>query len=148
MNWINTYGLGIVILILLPNIIYAFKIKTFENKCKNRLMNLLEQVGRYGSMFFMTFNIGLYEFGFRSDEAFVIWLIITILLLFLYWLFWYLFFRSPQETLPILLAIIPVVIFIISGIFLRHWLLIISGILFGIGHIYVTNSNNHAYHNN
>ncbi|MDF2905438.1 MAG: hypothetical protein K0R34_759 [Herbinix sp.] len=148
MNWINIFGLSVVILMLLPNLIYAIKTKTFENKCKNKAMNLLEQIGRYGSMFFMVFNIGLYEFGFRSNAEFVIWLIVTILLLLLYWLFWFIFFRSPHNTLPMLLAILPSAIFIITGLFLQHWLLLISGILFSIGHIYVTYQNNQANHNN
>ncbi len=147
MNWINIFGLCTVVLMLLPNFIYAIKIKSFENKCKNKTMNILEQLGRYGSMFFMVFNIGLYEFGFRSNVAFVIWLFLTILLLILYWLFWFIFFKSPRTTLPIMLAILPSAIFIISGVILRHWLLIISGILFSIGHIYVTYQNNHAAHN-
>lgn len=147
MNWINIFGLGIVLLMLLPNVMYAIKMKSFENKCKNRTMNIIEQIGRYGSMFFMVFNIGLYEIGFRSDEAFVIWLIVTVLLLVLYWLYWYLFFQSPQASLPIILAILPSAIFITSGFFLLHWLLMISGTLFTIGHIYVTYSNNRAYLN-
>ncbi|MDF2908255.1 MAG: hypothetical protein K0R34_3576 [Herbinix sp.] len=147
MNWINIPALIIVVLMLLPNVIYAIKLKSFENKCKNKAMNILEQVGRYSSMFFMVFNIGLYEVGFRSNIAFVIWLFLTILFLLLYWLFWFIFFKSPRTALPIILAILPSAIFITSGFILRHWLLIISGILFSIGHIYVTYQNNHADQN-
>jgi hypothetical protein len=147
MNWINIFGLIIVILMLLPNIIYAIKLKTFENKCKNKTMNRMEQIGRYGSMFFMIFNIGLYEFGFQSNVKFVIWLFVIVLLLLLYWLFWYIFFSSPRNTLPMILAILPSAVFITSGLFLRHWLLIISGILFSIGHIYVTYQNNQVAQN-
>jgi hypothetical protein len=147
MNWINIFGLSIVILMLLPNIIYAIKLKTFENKCKNKMMNRMEQIGRYASMFFMVFKIGLYEFGFRSNVEFVIWLFVTTLLLLLYWLFWYIFFGSPRNTLPMILAILPSAVFITYGLFLRHWLLIISGILFSIGHIYVTYQNNQVAQN-
>ena len=146
MNWINLFGLGIVILMLLPNVLYAIRIKTFENKCRNKVMNMFEQVGRYGSLFFMVFNIGFYEYGFRSNEAYVIWLFVMIILLSIYWFFWYLFFKKPHTNLPIILAILPSAIFIFSGCLLCHWLLIISGILFSIGHIYVTYSNNHANH--
>ena len=142
MNWINIFGLSIVVLMLLPNVIYAINIKSFENKCKNKTMNMFEQIGRYGSMFFMVFNIGIYEVGFQSNIAFVIWLSLTILFLLLYWLFWFIFFKSTRATLPIILAILPSAIFITSGFILRHWLLIISGILFSIGHIYVTYQNN------
>ncbi len=148
MNHISIFRLCIVILMLLPNIMYAVKIKSFQNKYSNKVMNTLEQVGRYGSMFFMVFNIGLYEFGFRSLKAFKIWVFLTALLLLMYWINWYRFFRSPRTALPILLAILPGAIFIISGLFLIHWLLILCGILFGISHIYVTYENNRAIHNN
>jgi len=37
-----------------------------------------------------------------------------------------------------LLAVIPVCMFILSGVTLGHVLLIISGVIFGIGHISVT----------
>ncbi len=146
MNWINIFGICVIVVMLIPNIIFARRVKSFENKCNNKVMNILEQIGRYGSMFFMVFNIGLYEFGFRSNEEFAIWLIATILLLLLYWSFWFVFFKSSRTRLPMILAILPSAIFISSGLFLRHWLLFISGTLFSIGHIYVTYQNNHADH--
>ena len=68
-SWLNIWGLIIVALLLIPNIIYAVKQKNRENKCTNKCMNILEQIGRYGSMFLMVFNIGLAEFGFSSAEA-------------------------------------------------------------------------------
>ena len=48
---INIFGLIIVLLILVPNIIYAIRVKDQENKCQNKIMNILEQIGRYGCMF-------------------------------------------------------------------------------------------------
>ena len=43
-GWINVFGGIIVILMLLPNIVYALKNKDERNLCENRTMNLLEQV--------------------------------------------------------------------------------------------------------
>lgn len=63
-SWLNIFGLILVVLLLVPNIIYAVKEKNQENKCTNKLMNLVEQIGRYASMFLMVFNIGLAEVGF------------------------------------------------------------------------------------
>ncbi len=144
MNWINSFGLVIVILLLLPNVIFAMKNKVTENKCRNKFMNSIEQIGRYGCLFFMVVPIGLFEFAFPSKYEFILWLLTNSLLLLLYWLFWYRYFRYPKVTLPIILAIIPSAIFIIDGLLLRHWLLMISGILFSIGHIYVTYNNNRS----
>ncbi|MDF2486820.1 MAG: hypothetical protein K0R46_2988 [Herbinix sp.] len=142
MNWINIFGLIIVVLMLLPNILYAYLKKPAENQCKNKAMNALEQIGRYGSMFLMVFNIGIFEFGFYSNKAFAVWLICTVALLLFYWLYWFLYFSDPKITSAMLLAIIPSLIFVSSGFFLRHWLLVIFGAIFSVGHIYVTYQNN------
>ncbi len=141
MDWINLYGLIIVILLLLPNIIYALKNKDAENKCKNKIMNLIEQLGRYGSMFLMVFNIGIYEYGLRSDGDSAIWLIGSALLLSIYWMFWLVYFRAPGFFCAMMLAIHPSILIVINGFLLRQWLLVISGCVFSIGHIYVTYQN-------
>ena len=46
-GWINVFGAIIVILMLIPNIVYAIKNKNEKNLCTNRLLNVIEQVGRY-----------------------------------------------------------------------------------------------------
>lgn len=63
-GWINAAGGVIVCLLLAPNILYALRTPGGENRCGNRLMNLLEQIGRYASMALMVFPIGVREFGF------------------------------------------------------------------------------------
>lgn len=146
MGWINFYNLTIVVLMLIPNIIYAFKNKDEKNNCTNRLMNIIEQIGRYGCMFLMVFNIGIYEFGFNSKEAFLIWLFVIPFLLLLYWVFWVFYFKSHCKEAALALAIIPSIIFIFTGILLRHWLLVIFGFVFSVSHIYVTYQNNKEKH--
>lgn len=141
MNWINIFGLIIVALMLLPNMIYFYINNESENKCKNMVMNILEQIGRYGSMFLMVINIGIYEFGFHSDEAFAAWLLVSVTLISLYWMFWFLYFKTPRAFFSIMLAVIPSIIFVSSGFFLRHWLLVLFGLIFSVSHIYVTYKN-------
>ena len=47
MDWFNYYGLGIMALIMVPNIIYAVKHKDgAENKYANKAVEILEQTGR------------------------------------------------------------------------------------------------------
>jgi hypothetical protein len=140
-DWINIFGLIIVVLLLLPNMIYYSKNKSVDNKCKNKAMNFFEQVGRYGSMFLMVFNIGILEFGFRSKTVFNMWLICIILLISIYWGVWFLYFKKIRILYSMILAIIPSVIFVSQGIILRHWLLLIFGIIFSVSHIYVTYQN-------
>lgn len=140
-SWLNVFGLIFVILLLIPNIIYAVKYRDVENLCKNKAMNVLEQIGRYGSMFLMVFNIGITEFGFTSTNAFLIYFLGSILLMLTYWIMWIIFFVNPSMWNRMALAIIPTLLFLLSGCTLGHILLIITAIIFGIGHIYVTYTN-------
>ena len=138
MNWLNMFGLILVVLLLIPNIIYAIKVRNQQNKCTNKIMNVLEQVGRYGCMFLMVFNIGIAEFGFNSVGAFLIYLIGNALLMIAYWIIWMLYFYKQTYWEQMALAAIPTCLFLLSGITMQHYLLIIFGVIFGIGHIYVT----------
>ena len=105
-------------------------------------MIILEQIGRYASMFLMIFNIGIAEFGFNSVGAFLMYSIGSILLLLAYWTMWLLYSVNKAYWKSMCLAVIPTLIFLLSGITLRHILLIISAVLFGVGHIYITSLSN------
>lgn len=70
-DWLNLFGLGFVVLLLIPNIVYAILHKNLQNKCENKVMNVMEQIGRYGCMFLMVFNVGITEFGFDFVRAFL-----------------------------------------------------------------------------
>ena len=74
-RWLNILGLIIIVLIMIPNIIYAVKYKNQQNKCDNQFMNILEQIGRYGCIVLMILNIGINEPGFRNIEMFLTYLI-------------------------------------------------------------------------
>lgn len=149
-SWINVWGIFIVVLILIPNIIYALikskkdneiHKKQLNNKTDDLLsktMRILEQIGRYGCMFLMIFNIGIAEFGFTSVNAFLIYFIGNIVLILAYWIVWMMYFHKESINKAMALAIIPICVFMINGITMRHYLLIICGIIFGISHIYVT----------
>ena len=141
MKWLNIFGLIFVVLILIPNIVYAVKNKDHQNLCTNRFMNVVEQIGRYACMFFMVFNLGLAEFGFGSVGAFLFYIFGNIGLILAYWIIWILYFKKMVFWKQMALAIIPVCIFLLNGITLRHYLLIVSAVIFAVGHIYVTRKN-------
>ena len=84
MNWISWFGLGIVLLLLIPNAVYAAANKNTQPPRTSRILGLAEQAGRYGCMFLMIFHAGLTEFGFASAEGFIAWLAGTGALLVLY----------------------------------------------------------------
>lgn len=140
-GWLNIFGLLIVIGIMIPNIIYAIKFKDEKNNCKSRVMNIVEQIGRYASMFLMIFNIGIAEFGIPSIRFFMIYLVGNIVLVAAYWVVWILYFMKRDLKKSMALAIIPTLIFLLNGITMRHYFLLLSAVIFGIGHLYVTYQN-------
>lgn len=140
-SWINTFGLVMVVLLLIPNIIYGFKFRNVKNQCRNSAMNMLEQIGRYGCMFLMIFNTGILEYSFSSIGMLLLYIVGSIVLMAVYWVIWMLFFYKQDSWKRLALAVIPAVLFLLSGIALRHILLIILAVIFGTGHIYVTKSN-------
>ena len=125
----------------MPNIIYAIKVKNQKNLCTNKFMNILEQIGRYACMFLMVFNIGIAEFGFGSVVAFLIYGIGNVLLMLSYWIVWTMYFHKPSFGKQITLAILPTCLFLLNGVTMRHYLLILFGFVFGVGHVDVTYKN-------
>lgn len=140
-SWLNLLGLLYIVLLMIPNIIYAILEKDQKNLCTNRFMNVLEQIGRYGCMFFMIFNIGILEFDYGSIIMFLIYFIGNLALMMAYWIIWAHYFKKKTYTRQIALAVIPSAMFLLSGITMRHYLLVLFGIIFAMGHLYVTNKN-------
>lgn len=139
-GWINVFGIIIVSVMLIPNILYCIKIKNFQNRYENAAVNMAEQIGRYLSMALMIFPIGIS--GFSNVGCMLVYLIANTVLLLLYLIIWLFYFKSKSLHKALLLAIIPMVIFLISGITLTHWGLILVSVIFGISHIIVTYKNN------
>lgn len=137
-GWINLFNLIIIGIMLIPNVMYAVRNKNAMNKCTNRLMNLLEQVGRYGCIVFMLLPIGMESFGFGSILAFLIYLFSVPLFLCIYLMLWRSEFSEPTTGAEMALSIIPVLIFLLCGITMSHYLLIAAAIILTISHPYVT----------
>ena len=69
------------------------------------------------------------------------------LLMIAYWVIWMLYFYKQTYWEQMSLAIIPTCLFLLSGITMKYYLLVIFGVVFGIGHIYVTSRNRVRVHN-
>lgn len=137
-GWINVFGAIIVIIILIPNIIYGLKNRGIRNLCTNKVMNILERIGRYGCMLLMIFNVGLSEFAYPGVAAFLAYFLGNALLLVLYIVFWVLYAKKKTMFRAIALSAIPTAIFLLSGISLLYILLIVFAVIFGAAHNYVT----------
>lgn len=141
-GWLNLTGLLIIVLMMIPNIIYALRNRHMENKCTSKPVLVLEQIGRYGSIVLMVFPLLVWEFGFSSVATLIVWTALCAVMLLAYFISWGLYFRNPSLKTALWLAILPSGIFILRGFFLRHWLLTAFGIIFAVGHITITWFNN------
>ena len=138
-GWINLFGAGIIVLIMIPNIIYAAGQKQDETQIEvPRGLSACEQVGRYSCIILMWLPLLVWKFGFGSVEEFLIYLIGNGALLLCYYLSWMLYSRKKTLSVAMALAIIPTAIFLLSGILLQHWLLVAFAILFGACHCTIT----------
>ena len=140
-GWINVFGAAIVVLMLIPNIVYAIKNKGEKNLCTNRFMNVIEQIGRYACIVLMWLPLFVWKFGFASVLEMMLYMACNGMLLAAYWIAFAVYMNRKTARLALVLAILPACIFLLSGILLRHWLLVGFAVLFAVGHIYVT------YHN-
>lgn len=142
MEWINIFGAVFIAVIMVPNIIFTLKCKDgFENKWNNKGVEVVEQIGRFGCFGFMVVNIPGTWFGWWSDEAFAIYLIVNVVLIILYCVIWIICFRINTIFKALTLSIIPSVIFIFSGIMSRSVLLIVASLLFAPAHILISYKN-------
>ena len=142
MNWINFYGLAFMLVIMIPNIIFASINKDgFQNLWKNKFVEVLEQIGRMGCFGFMVFIIPRCGFGFSQDESFSLYLIVNVVLLAAYCLIWIICFKRNSIFRALALSIIPSVIFLASGILSRYIPLIVAAVIFAPCHIAISYKN-------
>lgn len=142
MEWLNVFGLVMVAVIMIPNILFAMKCKDgFVNKWNNKSVETVEQIGRFSCFGFMIINIPGTWFGWWSDEAFAVYLVVDAVLVTLYCVIWAVCFRKSSVFRALALSIIPSVLFLFSGIMSRSILLTIAAVLFAPSHILISYQN-------
>lgn len=147
MEWLNVFGLVMVAVIMIPNILFAMKCKDgFVNKWNNKSVETVEQIGRFGCFGFMIINIPGTWFGWWSDEAFAVYLVVDAVLVTLYCVIWAVCFRKSSVFRALALSIIPSVLFLFSGIMSRSILLTIAAVLFAPSHILISYQNAKWFH--
>lgn len=139
MGWFNPYGLAVIILIMIPNVVFAVKNKDgFINVWSNKTVEILEQVGRFGCFGTMIINIPGTVKGFSSEELFTAYLIVNSVLTLAYCLIWIIFFRRSCLFRALALSILPSVIFLFCGIVSRSVLLTTAALIFAPTHILIS----------
>ena len=121
MGWFNYYGLAVMAVVMIPNIIYAVKNKgNVADTYNNKLATVAEQVGRYGCFAFMIFNIPYSYFNFWFDYAIIVYLAVNGGLCLAYLIFWIICRNKSGKLRALALSVIPSCIFIFSGVMLLN----------------------------
>ena len=141
MTWFNYYGLAIMAIIMIPNIIYAAKHKNVKNVYRNKAVEILEQIGRYGCFVCMIFNIPYTYFNFWFNSALVVYLSVNGGLCLAYLIFWAICWNRNGILKALTLSFIPSCIFLFCGIVLANIPLIAFSVLFAVCHIYISCKN-------
>ena len=143
MEYFNWYGIPVIAVILIVNLIFFLvdKEEKYENPSMNKGLKAFEQIGRIAVIFFMIFSLGIIGKGFLSDYMKNFWIIAVAVLLVLYILFYILYYKSRNHKLAMMLAILPSIIFLMTGLLEQDPPLLMFAIVFAIGHIYVTVKN-------
>ena len=141
-NWMNWINMAAVVWLILINVIAARKGLSDRFNSKHLIVNIFEQIGRYGCMALMilpVFTRG-WKFGFDSAAEMRIWICLTILLLMIYSFLWV---KKAKGGVFVLcgLAFVPAVLFLLNGILLQHPALVAASLIFGIFHFLIVKEN-------
>ena len=142
MGWFNVFGLIFIVVLMIPNLVFAMKHKDgFDHKWNNQMVAVIEQIGRFGCFGFMIINIPGTWFGWRSDEAFALYLIVDSVLVMLYCVIWAICFKKNGVFRALALSVIPSVLFLFSGLTIRSVLLTVASVFFAPSHVTISYKN-------
>ena len=139
-EWFNYYGLIIMVLMIVPNIIFAITHKNNQPQVI-KTIEALEQIGRYGCFALMIFNIPFVCSGFYFESAELVYLVTNGILICSYLIIWIICWNRYMMFRLYALSILPTAIFVFSSIILGYYLLLLFSIIFGICHIYISVNN-------
>ncbi|MGM1048104.1 MAG: hypothetical protein ACQEXX_18450 [Bacillota bacterium] len=135
-------GLIYLLMLFIPNIIWSkSRPIDYDKTQETKILILFERVGQVcctvSVLIFSDFNIGVFS-------AWSLWLIASFLLMILYEICWIRYFTNEHTEenfyrsfygIPVPLASLPVMVFLLLGIYGEVIWLILSAIIIGIGHI-------------
>lgn len=135
-------GLIFLMLLFIPNIVWTRKKpQGYTSENENKVLLLFERLGEVlTTVFALIFD----DFNLYSWTNWTWWLIAAFFLMFLYELWWIRYFQSEQKLsdfyssflgVPLAGATLPVISFLLLGIYGKVIWLIVATIILGVGHI-------------
>lgn len=145
MNFGFSYvGLIYLLMLFIPNILWSKnKPKDYEKYVvnENKILLMFERIGEVlVSCFVLIFS----DYNINEITLWSLWLLVAFVFMILYEIYWVRYFKSQRLLkdfyssllgIPVAGATLPVVAFLLLGIYGKNILLIISAIILGIGHI-------------
>ena len=137
-------GLIFLLMLMIPNIIWSKnKPENYDKYVKNENKVLLV-FERLGEILVTCFSLIFSDFNINTLSIWTIILLISFMFMILYEIYWIRYFKSNKTMkdfyssllgVPVAGASLPVLAFLLLGIYGKNIFLIISTILLGIGHI-------------
>ncbi|MDE5670953.1 MAG: hypothetical protein K2I14_05790 [Eubacterium sp.] len=137
-------GLLFLLMLFVPNLFWTKnKPKDYEKyvKNENRILKIFENIGQI----LVTVIVLIFkDFNIRTDSLWSIWLILSAMFMLLYELYWIRYFKSEKTMrdfyssvigIPVAGATLPVIAFLLLGIYGKNIALVLAVIILGIGHI-------------
>ncbi len=145
MNFGFSYvGLVYLLMLFIPNLFWTkHKPEEYEKyvKNENKILKLFESTGQV----LVTCIVLIFkDFNIRLGSLRIIWLAVSFIFMVLYEIYWLRYFRSEKTMkdfyssllgIPVAGAALPVISFLLLGIYGKNIPLIIATIILGIGHI-------------
>lgn len=137
-------GLIFLLMLTIPNIIWAKnKPKSYEKYVKNENKILLT-FERIGEVTVAGFSLIFADFNINEISTWSAVLLTAFILMVLYEIYWLRYFKSSKTMkdmyssllgIPVAGATLPVLSFLLLGIYGKNLFLIVSTVILGIGHI-------------
>jgi len=135
-------GLIYLLMLFIPNILWAKnQPKGYDYKNENKILLLLERIGQV----LVTGTVLIFSnFNMQEWSIWSIWLILSAIFMIMYELWWIRYFNGNKELkdfyssfigIPLAGATLPVIGFLLLGIYGKVIWLVLSTIILGIGHI-------------
>jgi hypothetical protein len=135
-------GLIFLLMLIAPNFLWARrKPEDYDPTDENKILLLFERAGQV----LCTATILLFsDYNPQTLNAWAIWLFASVLLMLLYEMYWVRYFKSRQTVrdfyrpflgVPVPGATFPVAAFLLLGVYGKVIWLVVSAVIFGIGHI-------------